>query len=340
MSGQGDGASRTARREYLVITGHGRSGSNRLLDAFDCHPHTFCRNEANSIAGTALNALTPAFFPSTDPDVVEKWRAAVDQSFRILSVRDRIGKREKTYVPSAFRRWFGREVLARRTGRKALSLINPQLNKQFWSATFCYADCARLEAAYPILKLHLCSGMLLDVVPHEPSMRIVLNVRSAKSFIRSWWHRYVQSKDPEFVFSQNQPSLGRILEHFGRDDPAIRVYSDLNLIKSELWRWRYANETLYAGMRGNPRFMAVTYEQFDADPVATAAALFTFAGLEMSEAVSREAGDLQNALFRDKVAAHVPDGLIDDAVEDVLDGSLLRALWDDQPSSAARKAHP
>lgn len=338
MSLQGDGTNGAQRRDYVVITGHGRSGSNRLLDAFDCHPRTFCRNEANSIAGTALNALTPGFFPSDDPAVVEKWRAAVDQSFRILSVRDRIGKREKTYVPSVLRRRFGREVLSRRTGRKALSLINPQLGALFWPATFCYADKARLEAAYPILKLHLCSGMLLDVAPHEPAMRIVLNVRSAKSFIRSWRHRYVQGKDPEFVFGQNLHSLDRILERFGRNDPAIRAYSDENLIKSELWRWRYVNETLYAGMRASPQFMAVTYEQFDADPAATAAALYAFAGLEMSDETAREVGALQNSLFRDKVADHPTDSLIDDAVDEVLEGSILLGLWDDQSSPAGRRA--
>jgi hypothetical protein len=45
---------------YVVIAGSGRSGTNRLLDAFDLHPETVCRSEPEEMIGGDFRTLPGA----------------------------------------------------------------------------------------------------------------------------------------------------------------------------------------------------------------------------------------------------------------------------------------
>jgi hypothetical protein len=181
-----------------------------------------------------------------------------------------------------------------------------------------------------VLKLLLCQGWLLDAFPHEPKMRLILNIRSPKPFLRSWRHRYVEGATAEFVFGQNLLTLERILDHFGRSDAGIRSFSEANLLKSELWRWRFVNEPLYRAFSGHERFAMMTYERFETDPPGVSQDLFAFAGLDMDDAVNRRTGQLTNSLFRVKAPPYRHEHLLDEAVSDVLSDSPLLALWAEQ----------
>lgn len=314
--------------DYIIIAGHGRSGSNRILDVFDRHPNVFCRNEPNAIPGSLLHALPPGMFPSGDARFVDKWRAAIDGASGELSVRDRIGDVRKTYVdfPTGL---LGQVVLPRQQGRRLFSAFAPSLRNPVWPATALgYANPHKLRDACPVLKILLCPGWILDVFDHEPRMRVILNVRAPKPFLRSWRHRYVgEHAPPETVFRHNSRSLERILTHFGRTDASLDAFSEENLLKSELWRWRYVNETLYRAFSGHARFNVVTYEEFDANPLETAEALFAFAGLAMDDGVKRRISGLKNELFKGKPPAGQSDSLVEDVIADVLAGSPLTDLW-------------
>ncbi len=320
----------TGGKDYLIIAGQGRSGSNRILDVFDCHPRTFCRNEANAVAGSALAPLLPGFFPSGDPAFAARWREAFAAACGELSVRDRITGARKTWV-NPIRGTLSASVLRRDKLRRALGVVAPPA--QVWpAATLGYADAARLREAYPVFKILLCSGWILDAFEREPGMRVILNIRAPKAFLLSWRHRYVGVHAPaETAFGQNMQGMKKILAHFGRDDAALSGYSEAALLRSELWRWRYINEALFAPFAGRERFTTVTYERYDADPSGEARRLFAFAGLGLDVATEKRIAALRNSLFPDKAPPYPHAALLDDIVEEVLAGSPLKALWAETP---------
>jgi len=59
----------SSNRKYVIVTGHGRSGSNLILDMLDCHEATFCRNESNKLKSSKLSRLpTPLLAEDLDSD--------------------------------------------------------------------------------------------------------------------------------------------------------------------------------------------------------------------------------------------------------------------------------
>ncbi len=50
------------RHRPILISGKGRSGSNRLLDIFDASRETACRSEVNEIPGSAFHGIGGTLF--------------------------------------------------------------------------------------------------------------------------------------------------------------------------------------------------------------------------------------------------------------------------------------
>lgn len=41
--------------------------------------------------------------------------------------------------------------------------------------------------------------------------------------------------------------------------------AEARVIESELWRWSYTNEAMYAALKGSERYTAVIYDAFSVD---------------------------------------------------------------------------
>ena len=319
--------SEQSNQPHIVIAGHGRSGSNRLLDILDCHPNTFCRNEPNEIAGSAFLDLPNGFFPSGNADFVDQWQKAVERARFEVSGRDRLGTIPKNFHASPASRLLGRYILAKRRLRQNLGLFMPDWRRETWSASSGYADREKLAGATPVFKILLSQGWLLDALPHEPSLRVILNIREPRAFLRSWFYRYVDAVGRDQVHHDNMRTMTQILDHFGVDDPGISTFNDANLLKSELWRWRYVNEPLFVAFRDHPQFMVATYEEMDADLAAVSARCLAFCDLEVTPSISAEIAQLKNSLFPDKPRDLEADDIVDDIVSKVLTDSPLPEIW-------------
>ncbi len=313
---------------YIIIAGHGRSGSNRLLDAFDCHPQTLCRNEPNETRGSVFNELPPGFFPAGEnPGFIDRWRKIIAIAATEISERDRIGERAKDYIASPANRLFARRVLARRRIRGVLGSVWPNLRGEQWSAAPYLANHDRLAGALPVFKMLLCQGWLIDAFEREPEMRVIHNIRAPKPFLISWRRRYVEPTGPQKVFEDNLRELQHILDYFGRKSLGTEDFSEEALFETELWRWRFVNEALHRACNGKPRYAWVTYDAFEKNPVGEAERLYAFAGLDLNDAVRAEIATLENKLFRPQPATAKDEfDFLDDIIEDVLDGSDLMAV--------------
>jgi len=316
-----------ARVDYVVVTGHGRSGSNRVLDLFDCHEGTLCRNEPNEVPGGAMSRLPDGFFlGDLDAGFLPAWRHAVAVTGRSFSERDRIGACPKAWAGWAARAVVGRGVLARRRVRRAAGWLVPAWRESEWPASRLYG--AGADRALPVLKVLLCQGWIDAVFAAEPGLRVVHNVRDPAAFLRSWYRRYVPRRGERRVFEDNVATIDRILTHFGAAPGRFEAFSTEALVESELWRWRYVNEPLYGRLEGHERYALVRYREASADPVALARRLFAFAGLGLAPRHEARIAGLENTLFgRQPDAPTLDDAVLDAVAERVLADSPLRELF-------------
>lgn len=319
----------TELQKHVIVAGHGRSGTNLVLDLFDCHRNTFCRNEPNELAGTGFAGLGDTFFSDTGfaaqaPDFQTRWQEAIHQTIRSCGARDRFGV-DKAYFRSPLRARVGQQIMSR-TRLRARFLSSPAGQPpEEWPCPGFYYDAAAQARALPVLKMLLTPAWILQAHDRFPSQHVVHVVRPPAGFIQSWWSRYVTGigGGPEKVFADNLPSLQRILAHFGRGDEMPAVYSERNLLTSELWRWRYMNEVVLSALQGDPRYLLAPYRDVMQDRLGWAERLYDFAGLEMDDSVRAQVAAMQNTLFRTRK----PDGLEPDLVAEAVGEVLQDSPW-------------
>lgn len=313
-------------QKHILVVGHGRSGTNMVLDLLDCHPDTFCRNEPNELVGTAFTDLGDAMFPEPDRAGFEaNWRRSIARTIRASGARDRFVT-DKDYFRSDWRARIGQSLMSRGKIRACLLPRSGGKVVEEWPCPGLYYDSAAQARALPVLKILLCPAWTLRAHDLIPSQHVVHVVRRPQGFIQSWWGRYVTGigGGPEKVFADNQPSLIRILKYFGHTQDMAPAYSLEALVASELWRWRYVNEVMLAQLSGSPRYLKLAYEEVMADKLHWAKNIYGFAGLEMTPASRHAVKTMENTLF----GARKPDGLdpalVADAIEQVMAGSQWR----------------
>lgn len=310
-------------QHHVLVVGHGRSGTNMVLDLFDCHPNTFCRNEPNELVGSAFRALGDPMFQNPVPDdFLARWQAALAHTVKCNGDRDRFGT-DKIYFRSEIRAKIGQKIQSRRRVRNLFLGKRAGQAPEEWLCPRFHYDPAAQARALPVLKILLAPAWISLTHAQDPNQYVVHVLRDPQDFIQSWWGRYVTGigGGPEQVFADNQPSLARILAHFKRPDEMPQSYSMSNLIVSELWRWRYMNEVVMDQLSGSERYIRVLYDAVMSDQAAWAERLYDFAGLEMTPASQTAIGGLQNTLFRARKSDALDPALVTDAITQVVQGS-------------------
>ena len=316
-------------RRYVFITGRGRSGSNRLTDALDCHENAFCRSEPSGPRESYFRRLPQGFIANDlGRDFLADWRRAIALTTSELSDRDRVFATFKTFKRSWLHAEFASRVFPKKKLRQALGLVLPKMAGEVWPSSYIYDEEKIRSEATLVIKVLTRPGWILNAFPHEENMRLVLNIRSPKPFIQSWLYRYVGRRDPERVFRESAETLDDVLAHYGQPPLASTAYSEEALIRAELWRWRYANEQIFDACKNSDRFTYVTYEAFDADPIAECERLYAFAGLDMDAAARRRIETLENKIFAPRPKRTENDALIDRLVEEIAAPSPLMSLLD------------
>ena len=293
-----------------------------VLDLLDLHPETWCRNEPNELHGSAFDGLGDPMFGGGPADFAARWRVAVSLAAQSQGARDRF-----TTTKSCFRgpnrARIGQGAVAR---GKLRSLWLPRRDRatvEEWIAPRFHIDRAALRQMQPVLKILLAPAWTLAGRKAIPDTRVFHVLRAPDGFAQSWWGRYVNAigGGPEQVFADNQPSLIRILRHFGRADEMPEDYSLRALVVSELWRWRYMNEIVLEGLAGSDGYLLIPYEGVMADRPGWARRIFDAADLDMTEDIATAVADMRNTLFSRRKGAGLDAAMVSDAIDEVLDGS-------------------
>ena len=325
-------------RDYLIITGSGRSGTNMLLELLDCHDNTFCRNEPHALETNPVFPLSEELAEDLVPDVtIEAWTDAMRFCGSHNGERDRFDQVGKRYFRPGPLPALGLNLFKRRRVRSALSVFNPAYRTLEWPCPPLYISRKRLAQSYPVFKILRSPIPITATHAQDPRQRVAHMIRDPKGNLRSWYNRYIVTSvgDPVKVFNDNMTQVPSILRHYGEDPDQYGVFSEDALFETQLWLWRYIQETLIDRIGNSDRYMAFLYADAVKKPVQTAEKLYGFLELDFDEATAEKVRSTRNTLFAKGHSHDVPEIRMERAIERVLTGSKAMDVLGTLQSKAA-----
>lgn len=327
--------------KHVVIYSSGRSGSNRLLDMFDFHPWTNCRNEVSELdaaigrlpmVGADLDALPDSFG--------ELWANAVAQSRLTKSDRDRFDRPKAYLRPAAW------QVLSRLYARRRIRRHGLMIKTDEWPISALALHKRDLERILPVLKINGRPAWFTSASQNDLQY-LVHTMRHPLGYLNSWYGRFItfRFKQPERDYEITKAAIRTYLEGMGVAQ-LPEAYSEFNTCVAQLYKWRMDNESVFEACKHSKTYLPITYEKISADQAAAARDVFAFAGLELSDAHECQLASMQNTLFRRPHVGKIDPKIAQDASAVALDGLSLWPLWDDaetdgvaqKPSDETREA--
>jgi hypothetical protein len=310
---------------YVLISGKGRSGSNRLLDMFDASRRTVCRSEVNKIPGSAFNGIGGELFPEDFGSAqLDALRGAIRGAGIKRSARDRLSQTDKVYLTAAGRAVF--PSMAKTRFRKFLSAVGVIGDASEWTLPGALLSDEGMTRARIILKLNACPTWATALVQADEQCRILHNIRDPFDYLQSWYNRFIRDRKGLSSFEENFSDVPRLLKHFGRENPnRLRQPIEENLIEVELWRWRYINERLLSLEAYPDSYMRVTYSDIEEDLLGAARRIFAFADLPLGPEEEARIGAIRNVLFQKPHTTHLDAELCERLIGEVLEDSPLKA---------------
>ena len=320
----------TAQFDYVMIVGHGRSGTNWLLDVLDTSPLTHVRNEPNEIEGAPLTSLaSPWVKRPSQPDLDARWDAAARWAADHIGNRDHHALVPKRYYHAWSTALHLPRAMVRPRIRNAASMLSPSLRAGEWPLPWWAGSQRRMCEALPVLKFTQVPGWACWVLENRPNTRVLHIVRHPGGFLNSWRNRYLAKHETDQVTHENRERLRLIA---AEDSGWAKRFGDIDTIaldESELWFWRYAAEVIHETGSSMPNYLFVHYEQMTADPLAWAQRVFEFCDLPWDAAIAArvtgttgESKAIANA-WRDRLS---PEDIA--LIERILDHSPMNTWWD------------
>lgn len=317
-------------REYVLIVGQGRSGTNWLLSLLDFSPITHCRNEPNEIREGLLAKLpSPWVECDPQPELEAKWDDAVRWASTRLGERDSWIGSEKQHVYEFSRRLGLPRILERRRLRSLMALFLPSLRGSEWLMPRWMGSRIALEKALPVLKCVQVPGWAAWVSTNRASAQVLHIVRHPGGFLNSWRNRYLALHDSEAVSDANRARLKVVMEAAPSWARLLRHVDRMSVEESELWYWRYACETIHNAGVASPNYELIIYERLVADPVGMSRRIYDVCGLlwddRIENACRRTSSDSKR--ISDSWRSHLSEEQ-SSLVTRILEGSLMQRWWD------------
>lgn len=325
-----------APSRYVLLSSSGRSGSNNLLDILDCHPRTFCRSEPASIPGMVMARLPESGFrPGDEPepfpqDFPALWRMTLAAASRRNGRRDHFIGHHKDYFRHPWLAQLFQPLFGSGKARRWMARFAPAYGNVEWQVPSVYVSQRRLAQAIPVFKLNCAAGWIARVIDTEPGMKIVHNIREPRGFLQSWYNRYLVGRrtgNKEQVYRDNLRTLAPILDYYGAEWHHGQNFSEIALVESQLWRWRYFNEALMEFSDRPDRYIRVLYSEVTDDRVAVAERIFAFCGLDVDTATQGRIVKQQRRLFTEPHTTAADPAILDAALSRVLQNSEIAKIF-------------
>lgn len=318
--------------EYILIAGHGRSGTNWLLELLDQSPRTHGRNEPDELLGSPFESLpSPWAMGEVPEDFALRWARAVRWAARRIGERDQRPVVDKLHFHRFSRRLGLVRINDSPRARRWLRLAWQALNSPEWLLPIWLGSRERLAQALPVLKCTQIPAWARWVVENDPTAMVLHIVRHPGGFLNSWRNRYVSAHEQAEVLAANKRRLHLVADV---DPPWGERFGDVDamgLDESELWFWRYAAETTHAAGVGRERYRLILFERLARQAPPIAEAVYRESGLtwsdELARRVASRAADSVNISHQWQKKLNEEQVAL---IHRVLEGSLMNAWWDAQ----------
>jgi hypothetical protein len=163
--------------------------------------------------------------------------------------------------------------------RRAIGVIQPSLRNSEWPMPWWVGSQLKLEEAYAVFKINLDRRIAGWLLANRPQARILHIVRHPCGRLNSWLNRFLAGRDSERVLAFRKERLRKI----GEGEPAWKEkfgsIGKMGLVETEVWFWRYVNESVHAVAKNSRAYLPVVYEKLAEDPLSNARKAFEFCGL-------------------------------------------------------------
>lgn len=275
-------------RDYVLIVGHGRSGTNWLLDLFDLSPRTHCRNEPYGIDSSPFAQLPSRHFRKQEqPELETMWDEAVRFTAFRMGERDHSVRARKEHLHDTSLRLHLPELLGRRKVRRMLGLAFRSLRASEWLLPRWLGSRGALAQATPVMKFVQAPGWLVWVLEKRPCAQVAHIVRHPGGFLNSWRKRYLSKHDYQSVLAANRARLRSLAESDNTWAERLAHLQQMSADESELWYWRYSTETIHQAGAKSGRYHLVIYEQLVTDTIGTTRRLYQECGLAWCNGIQK-----------------------------------------------------
>lgn len=314
---------------YALVAGHGRSGTNWLLELLDRAATTHCRNEPNEIPGNAFEALPSPLVTLADPSAVEpKWSDAVAEAAAQMGDRDRAPAVSKSHLASWVKGFGLVEKLSRPRARRRLALLRPAWRGAEWPMP------GLKGVPLTVLKCDQVPGWARFVLEHDSARgRVVQIVRHPGGFLRSWRQHYLAEGD---VAEVRRANVARLKQVAGVDPAFAAVMGDPashDLDESELWYWRYSVELIEAAgqalLPAQNAYRRILFEELALDPLGGTREVYGWLDLDWTPDIEESVAALSKGSLT--IARRAIEGLSAaerDTIDRILSGSVMEHWWD------------
>ncbi len=276
---------------YVLVVGHGRSGTNWLLDILDASSVTHCRNEPNEVRDSALECVNSLWYSKQALDEVALfWDQRVSLAKISRSERDHHISTSKQHIHHLSQKTGLASFPVRPKIRKFLSLFLAELRKGEWPVPPWIVNRQSLEESCAVLKINMLAGWFINwhVVqyPHIPILHIV---RNPKGYLNSSVRRFFSQcsasdleKEREFYTMMLRTAVS--IAPKWKD--VLGDIDEMSLLEAVAWFWRLNNEMIYLGCKSYDNYRLIIYENIVAQPLEQARQIYEFCGLQWSEQVT------------------------------------------------------
>ncbi|NER78679.1 MAG: sulfotransferase [Leptolyngbya sp. SIO1D8] len=273
-------------QQYALIVGHGRSGTNWLLDILNASSQTFCRNEPNEVYDSPCKQLAPLWQVDENMlDMDEHWDKIAAWMGSRMGERDHRITSPKNYVHPLSQKLGVAYFPARPKIRAALRTVLPPMRAGEWEMPWWVGEQAKLNQTYTILKINQAARIAVWLLKNRPQVPVIHIVRHPGGRLNSWLNRFLALQDETYIAQRNRDRLREVLtispewcEHFGNIDT-------MPIAESEMWFWRYVTENIHRAGEGASQYQILLYENLAQDPIGVAQQIYKFCGLQWTDHV-------------------------------------------------------
>ena len=319
-----------------LIAGHGRSGTNWLLDILDISSTTFCANERNEISQSLMSELPdPSINYGQYAGLEGVWDWVVNETKQRFGERDPVSQ-SKDFLYSGLRGKLLYLIRKKRRLRALMSIFNDRLSGPEWLAPQFLVKQNELDEALLILKINQCPALACWLLTYFAEQAVVIHIlRHPGGVLNSWRRRFLDNKNELVVRINNRNRLKLIMELDNkitintRNKMIDHLNNDRNNVScSELLYWLYANEKIYDSGNKRPNYILINYDALAKDPQSITKKVYSFLDLKLDayvmERISQEAKNSSDIATKWQETLSPADRVM---VERVLEGSLFEKMW-------------